>query len=877
MQSSPSVAMSLTKESARFGAFVILLYFFSGVVGLAYQVLWARMLSLQFGVSIFGVVITAAAFMFGLGMGAMQGGRWARRVSSPLRVFALVEVLVALYALSLPFMLRLVDGGIASLGAVSLDAWYGIYGVVTLLMIVLPAWAMGVGFPMVLRALEPTGASLARVYGLNTCGGAVGALLPLWLLPLMGWGLAVWAVALIGLGVAAAAWWMSRYQPGNMPPTSVTTRAFPVPISTLLAYAGVGAAALIMEIGWTRLFGMLLLRTEYVMAIILAVFLIGIGLGSVVARRMQAKWWFDVLPAAAGLFALVSLWGMPSLSAWAERAVFQGLLSAMLSQGMMVALLTLPVTLLLGAWLPLLHRRLNTDKASGALLYGANAVGAALGALVAGFVLIPWWGTNATIAFAALLVFLCGMAWARRRVWWFLPLLGALAYPVLQLPPVSVLLPEAQAHSRDLSVEEDALSITHVVERDDGQRLLLADLQRMDASSDPLAITSQKNQVRLPLLLHPQPQSVLFLGLGTGISAAASLPFPQLERTAVELSQGAIDAAAHWFEPVNGGISKKMEIVRDDARRFLRTADRSYDVIIGDLFHPDLVGRSALLSVQQFERARAHLNPGGVFVQWLALNQFDPTTLAVVLRSFNQVFDHGVVFIEGFRLALVAIDAPSAQATFANLARMDEQAQAAATGREGGWSWLGRYWGRIEVGPGPVQDEWAPVIEYRLPKVRYGGEMDMVRMQRWLLSKRIGLNAAVQVFGVAEAQREAYERAFVGTDLAHRAWLAEFLGRPGEAQRLMRLAHQANPQDRWISGAIADRMFSGLEQVVAQGGDGRTLLEAILRMHPGHVDSLKALWQLARERGDHSEVERLRQTISLISPFDSALKPRLTQ
>ncbi len=873
MASIYSTAPPLAGERAQFGYSVVTLYFFSGVVGLSYQVLWARMLSLQFGVSIFGIVITAAAFMLGLGLGAMQGGRWAHRTPSPLRVFVLVEVLVALYALCLPLILRLVDGGVSALGPVSLDAWYGLYGVITLLMIVLPAWAMGMAFPMVLRALEPTSMSLAKVYGLNTCGGALGALLPLWLLPAVGWGMAVWIVALMGMVVAFLAWRMDRRQPpiATAPAPVVPVSKLNIPKTTIFAYAGVGAAALMLEIGWTRLFGMILLRTEYVMALILAIFLVGIGLGSVMAKRMRAKWWFDLLPLAAGLFAVISLWGVSPLSAWVEQAQFDGLFSAMVSQGSMVALLTLPVTLLLGAWLPLLHHRLGADKASGALLYGSNAVGGALGALIAGFVLIPGLGTNVTVIFAATLLFLCGMVWATRRTWLALPLLLIAAYPVIQLPSVNLLLPVAQAGSRDLSVVEDALSITHVVEREDGQRLLLADLQRMDASSDPLAVVSQKNQARLPLLLHPNPQSVLFLGLGTGISAAGSLPFPNLERTAVELSQGAIDAAAIWFGPVNGGVSDQMVIVRDDARRFLRTSDRSYDVIIGDLFHPDFIGRSALLSVQQFERAKAHLNDGGVFVQWLALNQFDPTTLAVVLRTFNQVFENGIVFVEGFRLALVAIDRPTVQATFSNLARMGVAHQDDATGGEGGWSWLGRYWGRIEVGTGPVQGEWAPVIEYRLPKVRYGGEMDMVRMQQWLLSNRIGLEAALQTLGVDDGQRELFERAFVATDLAHRAWLAEFRGRSMEAQRLMRLAYQANPKDRWISGAIADRMLAGLDSMVAQGQDRRTVLEAILDMHPRHVESMKALWRLEKRQGNGAAMELLHHRIALISPFDREL------
>ncbi len=864
---------SCQKIGAASGTLITLLYFLSGVVGLAYQVLWARMLSLQFGVSIFGVVITAAAFMIGLGMGALQGHRLARTQSAPLRVFGLIEIGVAVYALSLPFLLKGVDGLVFSLGSVTLESWYGIYSVATLMMVALPAWAMGVGFPMVLRSLEGTNVSLARIYGINTLGGALGALLPLWLLPTLGWAAAIWGVALVGMFIGGVAWSMSR--PRRLPSIEKRVcRKFVAPLVTVFAYGGVGAAALMLEIGWTRLFGMLLLRTEYVMAVILAVFLVGVGGGSLIARHLRAPAWFNVLPVMAGAFALISLWALPPLARWAESAEFGSLYTAMLGQGVAIALLTLPVTLLLGAWLPLLNRRLGHEHAEGALLYGINSVGAALGAVIAGFVLLPKMGTSGTIVFAALVLYVCGMAWAARKVWAGLPLLLLLAWPVATLPEARSLLPSTLVDSRDLMVHEDALGLTHVVERADGQRLLLADLQRMDASSEPRAVVSQQNQVRLPLLLHPEPRSVLFLGLGTGISASASLPFPDLERTAVELSQGAIEGASHWFDRVNGGVVTQMDLVRDDARRFLRAVDRSFDVIIGDLFHPDFVGRSALLSLQQFQRAKARLNEGGLFVQWLALNQFDPATLTVVLRSFNQVFDNGVIFVDGFRMALVGSRGGqlSAEATLANLARMDQATRQRVTGGQGGWTWLGRYWGRIETGPGPTQDEWAPVIEYRLPRVRYGGEMDMAKMETWLLSQRSSLESALSYFGVDPARKELFERAFIATELGHRAWLAEFQGRAGEAQRLMQLAYQANPRDHWISSAIADRMYASLDQMAARGVDQEEGLKTILQINPDHVESLKALWQLLLARGKGSEAAQYRQRLVLLSPLDRALE-----
>ncbi len=864
--------ISANDSAGRVERILPLLYFFSGAVGIAYQVLWARMLSLQFGVSIFGVVVTAAAFMIGLGVGALYGRVISQRVSHPLKAFAGIEFAVAIYAICLPFLLMLQDGVIGTLAPDNLSLWYTTQLVSALILIALPATALGFGFPMVLKALENSSVSLAKIYGLNTCGGAIGALIPLMLLPVLGWSVTVWAAALIGVFIALWAWKLSsldvdkteqRERPTEEPWSHV------IQLSSLVAYSIVGAAALMLEVAWTRLFGMLLLRTEYVMAIILAVFLIGIGSGSLLANKMRSSVWLSVLPSIAAVAAIASLWGVVPLAAWAEQSDFNSLYSAIAAQGIAVVLLTLPVTLVLGAWLPLLNNRLRGNNVSGARLYGVNSLGAAVGALVAGLVVIPLLGSNGAILLAAFMLFAAGIVWASRKTVLLLPVLILCAWPVSHMLPTSKLLPSAHVNSHDLTLHEDALAITHVVERSDGQRLLLADLQRMDASTEPLAVISQQNQVRLPLLLHSNPESVLFLGLGTGISASASLNWPDLQRTAVELSQGAIEAVSKEFSAVNGNVAEHMTIVRDDARRYLKNTGGEYDVIVGDLFHPDLVGRSALLSVQQFRRAKLRLNDGGLFVQWLALNQFDPSSLQVVLRTFQQAFPDAVLFVDGFRLAMVGGNnwQPTAQATKHNLHALDSEKRVAATGGEGMWTWLGRYWGPIHVPEGDIQSEWAPVIEYSLPKARYRGGVDLAVMVDWLLQQRVHVEYAAENLTVSSGDTEAFERGFIATELAMRAWVDELNGNVAQAQRLMRHAYQANASDRWISGTMADRMYAGMSSLQAQGVDMRTVLESILKLSPDHAEALRDMWQLEVEAGNAHAASIYRQRYAEVSPL----------
>jgi len=856
---------------------LFLLYGLSGLVGVAYEVLWVRLLSQQFGVSVLGVVITVSAFMLGLGLGSLAMARAVTRMTQPLRLLALLEALLALFAWFLPTGLRVLNPTIDHAAAI-LDAtsWHWLMGGAAFVILTGPALLMGAGFPLALRAAGNRSSQLGLLYGFNTLGAVLGALLPLALLPILGWGLSLRGVALLGLLLAIA------FALSSKPLTTLSENPDPVvtpPISLLITYGALGAASLMMEVAWTRLLGLVLLRTEYVLALILAVFLMGIGLGSLIVARWGQPRWLRILPWWVAGFTLLSLWAMPKLSAWAEQSHFNSFAQALVMQGLAILLLTLPVTLALGAWLPLLSLH---SRSSGMMLYGANSLGAAAGAALAGFVCIPLLGSTGTLMAAALLALILGCYWSGARWQWLgVPVVAWVALLLSHMPSVSSLLPLQMSGSHDVYHYEDAIALTTVVEQADGQRVLLTDLQRRDASTDPTAVFVQGNQARLPLLLHPDPRSILFLGLGTGISVAGSKPFPHLERTAVELSAGAIQSAQYWFAPFNETVLKNTRLQQDDARHFLVASAQRYDVVVGDLFHPDLAGVSSLLSVQQFQRARAHLNRDGLFVQWLALNQFDETSLAVVLRSFKHVFPEGQLFLDGLHLALVGPAGQwlGASSIAAHMVRLgDEAQQNEATAGEGEATWLGRYWGPIPDSAGLLQDEWAPVIEFQLPRLRYGAGPHLQTVLQNLLQQRPRVEAATTLLHVPAAEEQSFERAYIATELLVRSELINLgvnLGvRPHagsdpktEADKLMGMAHEANPRDRWAAYALADRLMDNLGGATAQGLTEEQALQKVLAINPWQVEAVRQLWHVQRAAGNpHAETTRAR--LRQLSPLD---------
>jgi len=862
----------------------------SGATGLCYEVLWARMLGAQFGVSIFGAALAVSAFLLGLGAGALLGAPRANACgpARALRRYAVLEFVVALYALALPVLDALGAPAIDALaGRLPWGAWMALQAVVALSLLTLPACAMGASFPFLVRAFPESQARLGQVYGWNCLGASAGALGALALLASFGWSGALFCVCGLGVAIAGAGWLLSRDAQGQLATTAraqacmAPARDSRGPLATLpllIAYAGVGACALVLEIAWTRLYGIVLLRTEYVLAILLAVFLLGSAFGSFAARWLLRGTWVSwAVPLLACGWPLLGLAVLPSFSVWMQDRQFDSLAGALTAQSIAVLACTFPATAALGAWLPLLGQRI--ERAGGAAhapvaLYGANCIGSALGATLVVVVGIPWLGTTACIGLAAVLLLALGLTLgASRRTLAMMPLALLAAWLLREFPPPQSMLPAFEHPGTQLARYEDALSLHHVTQAADGQRTLLADLQHLDASSDPAAVRIQANQARLALLLHAAPSSILFLGLGTGTSASGALPYPGTNLTAVEISAGAIAAARTWFAPVNAGVMERLRVVEDDARHFLAAREDRYDVIVGDLFHPDLAGMSALLSVEQFRRARGRLAEHGVFVQWLAINQFDRETLHTVMRSFRSVFPDARIYVDAMHLALVGSAAGASQdaaQAYANLARLDPDTAGRVTGGEGLATWLGRYWGPVPPMPGPVESESAPVIEYRLPRVRYASTDGMQSIFRELLARRPSLEIAREQLGIAKSQAMDFGNAYLASELAMRSWIASLDGDANAASRFTRLAFEANPSDRWVASALADELFDEAtqENTLAQPGT----LERILRVFPDHVEALRTLWHQAPTQAARAAAfEHLRE----VAPLDAQVVAHL--
>jgi spermidine synthase len=357
-------------------------------------------------------------------------------------------------------------------------------------------------------------------------------------------------------------------------------------------------------------------------------------------------------------------------------------------------------------------------------------------------VLLPLVGLKLVLVGVALgYLALCGRS-ALRSVpaWGLLITGGALA---LAAPPLVTV--DVPAGGRLVSHVEGVMATVSVVEDEDGvQRLHIDNRQQEGSNATALA---DGRQALLPLLLHAAPQRALFLGLGTGVTAATAASDLGLSVQAVELLPEVVQAAALFTPALATGAGTPRLIVHvADARRFVRSGGPQVDLLVSDNFHPARRGSAALYTVEHFGAVKARLAPGGLFCQWLPLHQMDLDTLRSIVRSFLAVYPQGMAM-----LATNSLDTP----VVGLLARQDDrplrltdarqrlrnarlERPAADYGFFDEWAVLGS----LVAGPralqawsagAPLNTDDHPIVAYLAPRITYAPtSLPRDRLLQWL-------------------------------------------------------------------------------------------------------------------------------------------------
>jgi spermidine synthase len=645
-------------------------------------VLWVRELGLIVGSTAQAAALAIAIFFTGIASGGWFWGRRSTRAPRPLATFGVLEIAVAATALGHIFLLDLVAALPATLhplsGAPDLVDLAAKVTVATLVLLP-PSFLMGGTLPMmaehVLRPGGRLGQRATLLYGVNTGGATIGAIAAGFLLPpLVGYRTTYLLAVLVDLTVGVVALMLARrlIPRAQAVPRSVHTAglapfmARPARSSVRMVWVialASGTATLIVEVLWTRLFSQVLQNSVQTYALVLATFLLALSCGALVASALARLERIGPELLLAGLLlasgAAVAVSG-PLFAAATEgvRMVGAGLgWNAYLAT---VALTTLTVMLVpgtvIGTVLPFLLRLLEREERGPGELIGRlvaiNTVGAIAGSLVAGFVLLPWLGAaRALLLTSALYALLAAVVLLAREGSELRPAAGlasaALASIVALLAVTAApgaLDPAATLRSDEtlIAIRDGPAATVTVVER---RGALTLRVNRSYILGGTASIDAERDQIVLPMLLHPDPRRVFVLGMGTGITAGATLAFDIEEVVVCELIDDVIVLAREHFAPWAAGLfdDPRATVVADDGRSCLQRSDRRYDLMVSDLFVPWQAGTGSLYTRELYEAARARLDPGGLYVQWLPLYQIGREELDVVAATMDAVFDDVVV------------------------------------------------------------------------------------------------------------------------------------------------------------------------------------------------------------------------------------------
>jgi spermidine synthase len=678
---------------------VLALFVASGAAGLVYQVVWSRELVLVFGNTTQAVATIVTAFMAGLGFGSLAGGRVADRVARPLRLYGLVELAVAAMAALLPLAFH----GLAELyrgiwpSLVERPAQLAGVRFGLALAAVAPAtFLMGMTLPLLtrylVRTLDEAGARLGELYAANTAGAMAGTVLAGFVfIEFLGLRLTSYVAVALNLLAGLGAFLLSRRWEGTAgaghaaggrdlghpaagrdpdraaagrngdlrgaPARPEIPRSFRPQRRIVLAATFVsGFVALALEVLWTRMLAEGTGSNIYIFTTILAIFLLGIAVGSLLYRRFSR-------PEVERLGVLGLCLAGVGVLAQVTVVLGSGVLGHTGSR-VATTLALLPATVLMGYAFPLAGRLAtpSADVAGGSvgLLYAANTGGSILGSFSAAFVLAGTLGTNGSVLLLGGLNLLAGAILlaadpagrarpaaagdnrvGRPRARVASVALAGLA--VLGLVASSLDLPVTRTRTEN-QLRRTGLPVTHAEDElatvdtvggpERGRRLLVGGVGMTALTVDT------KLMGYLSKALRPDAQDFLVIAFGMGGTYRSGLQLG-MRTDAVELSPTVPSRMPVFFPDAERFLNHPNgRVIVSDGRNYVRLSRETYDLIAVDPAPPIESAGSVVLYTREFlTEGKARLRPGGVFMLWipyaLPLDDFKEH-----VRTFAGVFGH---------------------------------------------------------------------------------------------------------------------------------------------------------------------------------------------------------------------------------------------
>jgi spermidine synthase len=665
---------------------LLLLFIGSGCAALIYEIVWFQLLELVIGSSAVSLGVLLGTFMGGMCLGSLVLPRVVSRRYHPLQVYGFLELGIGLIGLLVLFGMPLVNG--------VYTAWAGsgvtgivFRGVIAGVCLLPPTILMGATLPAIARWLEttPQGVSwLGFFYGGNIAGAVIGSVLAgFYLLRVHDTAFATFVAVGVNIVVAALAMTIARTTPFQETSADAPTIG-PAPGSAVVyvAIALSGMTALAAEVIWTRILSLLFGATTYTFSLILAAFLVGLGIGSTVgsslarsmARPRVAFAWCQLLLCAA--------------IAWSAHVLTQSLpywpINPSISNDPWVTLqldlvrclwAVIPAATLWGASFPLALASVAARGQDPARLvggvYAANTVGAIVGALSASLLLVAWIGSQHAQQVLIVVSMVSGLLvlepvggdegedakTARSQIPGLVlvaVMIGAGALLIRSVHEVPGLLiaygryaATRVSQANEIIYKGEGMMASVAVSKLSNGVLNYHNAGKVQASSEPQDMRLQRMLGHLTTLLPPHEQDMMVIGFGAGATAGAVSIEPRLRsETIAEIEALVPKVVSTYFSEHNFDVARnpKVHIHIDDARHYLQTTREKFDGVTSDPLDPWVKGAAMLYTREFFEEVKTHLNPGGVVTLFVQLYESSPEAVKSELATFFEAFPNGVVF-----------------------------------------------------------------------------------------------------------------------------------------------------------------------------------------------------------------------------------------
>jgi spermidine synthase len=766
----PAVAPSLP-------AWAALCFFASGAAGLLYEIVWSKQLAYVLGSSLHAVATVAAAFLCGLAIGARVLGVPIARRGNGARTYALLELGVAVLGIGLLPMLRGVEPVFGEFyrhfGGES-AGFAGVRFVLLFLLLLPPTVLMGATLPVLVEHFERglVGPALARLYALNTFGAVAGSALGGFaLMPGLGLAGTTYVAGALNVAVAALAWTAGGAAAGRRAAAAATVAETPAArgaVLMALLFALSGFSALVFQIAWVRLFSLVFGSSVYSFAGVLGVYLFGLALGSaaisLVLRRGASVTLFARLQLALAVVAALGLhyfsrlpdgmFELATRSGGSWGALFTGQLG-------LIAVLVLVPCAILGAVFPVAARLLQRGDGGHAagFAYAVNTAGTIAGSLVAGFVLVPAWGVQGTHLAAVVLSGTIGLAALLLARWrgeanpadlgfaavavalgallawnappWDPPLMSAGVFRPSRASEMALAAQAGPAEGSAMLRATRNEQVLYYKEGENGSVLVGSDLQntmrwlqvggKIDASTSDME--TQVLLGLLPAALADSGARSLVIGLGSGYTAASVLAAGAGQTDVVELERGVVEASEFFHAPDRNPLrDPRVHLVLGDARTHLAHTRTRYGLIVSEPSNPWIAGVNNLFTVDFYRRVRGHLEPDGVFCQWMQLYEISPGTIRSMMASFLEVFPEGEVFTVWRAVDVLLVATPKGRAFALDRLRSPEVRRMLDAAHIAAPEDVAAYWtGPITslaplVRGATLNRDDRPIVEYRAPR-----------------------------------------------------------------------------------------------------------------------------------------------------------------